>query len=139
MRLLEEMKIYNLFISHAWEYNEDYYRLENLLNSVEDFEWRNYSVPEHNAIDSNDDQELEQALRNQIRPASVVLITSGMYVSYREWIQKEIDIAIDMDKPIIAVIPWGNQKIPQAVQDVANAIVKWNTFSLIEAIEELSL
>jgi len=139
MKLLEEMKIYNLFISHAWEYNEDYYRLENMLDNVEDFKWRNYSVPVHNAIDSNDDQELEEALRNQIRPTSAVLITSGMYVSYRKWIQKEIDIAIDMDKPIIAVIPWGNQKIPQEVQNVADAIVKWNTFSLVGAIEELSL
>ena len=139
MKLLEEMKIYNLFISHAWEYNEDYYRLENMLDNVEDFKWRNYSVPVHNAIDSNDDQELEEALRNQIRPTSAVLITSGMYVSYRKWIQKEIDIAIDMDKPIIAVIPWGNQKIPQEVQNVADAIVNWNTFSLVGAIEELSL
>ena len=133
------MKIYNLFICHAWEYNDDYYRLENMLDNVEDFEWRNYSVPEHYAIDSNDDKKLEEALKNQIRPTSAVLITCGMYVSYRKWIQKEIDIAIDMDKPIIAVVPWGNQKIPQEVQDVADAIVNWNTISIVEAIEELSL
>ena len=110
-----------------------------MLDNVEDFEWRNYSVPEHDAIDSNDDAELEEVLRNQNRPTSVVLITSGMYVSYRKWIQKEIDIAIDMDKPIIAIVPWGNQKIPQEVQDVADTIVNWNTFSIVEAIEELSL
>jgi len=133
------MKEYNIFISHAWDYNDDYYRLENMLDNAEDFEWRNYSVPEHDAIDSDDDKELEDALRNQIRPASVVLITSGMYIPYRKWIQKEIDIAIDMEKPIIAVIPWGSQKIPQEIEEVADAIAGWNTISIVEAIEELSL
>jgi len=97
--------MYNIFISHAWDYNDEYYRLEELLNDADGFEWKNYSVPEHDEIDSTSDEELEEALRNQIRPTNVVLITSGMYVAYREWIQKEIDIALEMNKPIIGIMP----------------------------------
>ena len=131
--------MYNIFISHAWDYNDDYYRLENMLDEADDFEWRNYSIPEHDAIDSANDEELEESLRHQIHPTSVVLITSGMYVAYRKWIQKEIDIALEMDKPIIGIVPRGNLNIPQEVQDIADAIVGWNTSSITDAIEKLSL
>jgi hypothetical protein len=57
-----------------------------------------------------------------------------MYVSYREWIQKEIDIAREMNKPIIAIAPRGSQKIPQAVQDAADEVVGWTTASITDAI-----
>ena len=31
------MKIYDLFISHAWKYNNEYYRLEELLKEYNYF------------------------------------------------------------------------------------------------------
>ena len=34
------MKIYDLFISHAWKYNDEYYRLERLLNEYNYFAYR---------------------------------------------------------------------------------------------------
>ena len=34
------LKTYDLFISHAWEYNSEYYRLINLLNEAQLFRWR---------------------------------------------------------------------------------------------------
>jgi hypothetical protein len=46
-----------------------------------------------------------------------------MYVNYRHWIQKEIDIAKKLSKPIIAVKPWENTKIPVEVQICADEIV----------------
>ena len=51
------MKEYNLFISHAWKYNEDYYTVEKWLKSAKENEeliYKNYSVPQHDPlIDSN--------------------------------------------------------------------------------------
>ena len=87
------MKIYDLFISHAWKYNDEYYRLEKLLNEYNYFTYRNYSVPEHDPLDFNSVKELVQKLDEQIRQSSVVLVIGGMYCTYRKWIQKEIEIA----------------------------------------------
>ena len=42
-------------------------------------------------------------------------------------------------KPIIAVKPWGNTKMPTDVQDVADTTVNWNTDSIVDAIETYSL
>lgn len=140
---MPELKTYDLFISHAWRYNEDYYRLVKMLNEASNFKWRNYSVPEHDPVLDPDDPEdretLIEALKRQVRPVNCVLILCGMYVAYSFWIQKEIDIAQEYEKPIIGVKPWGQEKVPQAVTDVAKEIVGWNTDSIVKAIRKHSI
>jgi len=138
MGVMPKLKKYRGFISHAWEYNESYYRLEKRLKEYPNFDWENYSVPEHDAIDSTTDKELEKALRNQIRPTNHVLILAGMYVAHSHWIQTEIDIAQEMSKPIIGIRPWGSQRTPKAVQDAAVVMVGWNTPTIVAAIREHS-
>lgn len=137
------LKTYDLFISHSWKYGDDYNRIVNLLKNAANFKWRNYSCPEHDpAIDPNTDfgkRKLFEALDRQIRPVNSVLILSGLYVSYSEWIQKEINIAVNYNKPIIGVIPWGSTNVPTAVQNVAKEIVGWQTTSIVDAIRRWSI
>lgn len=52
--------------------------------------------------------------------------------------QYEIDTAVRMRKPIIAVKPWGSQVMPTSVASVATEIVGWNTSSIIDAIRRNS-
>lgn len=140
---MPQLKTYDLFISHAWKYNDSYYRLVDMLDSAPNFKWRNYSVPEHDPVldpDDPDDQEtLIEELEDQIKPVNCVLILSGMYVSHSFWIQKEIEISIDYGKPIIGIKPWGSKKVPKAVSDAAKEIVGWNTSSIVAAIRKHSL
>ncbi len=132
------MRTYDLFISHAWRYNDEYYRLEELLREYSYFNFRNYSVPEHDPIDFESVKELVMKLDEQIRQSSVVLVIGGMYCKYRKWIKKEIEIAKKYNKPIILIEPYGSKKIPSIVENNANKVVKWNTKSIIEAIKELA-
>lgn len=132
---MPKLKSYGVFISHAWTYNADYYRLVGMLNKAERFKWRNCSVPEHDPLDAKSNAELEEALHNQIRPAKVVLVISGMYVNHRKWIQKEIDIALEMNKPIVGLIPWGAERTPAEVQEIA-PMVRWDTSSIVAAIRK---
>lgn len=133
------LKTYRVFISHAWTYNEDYYRLEGTLDKAPYLNWQNYSVPEHDTLAPALDTELEKALRRQISPTNIVIILSGMYAAYHKWIQKKIDIAIEMSKPIIGIKPWGQERIPQTVQDVGNEIVGWNTSSIVSTFRRHAL
>lgn len=136
------LRIYRVFISHAWIYNNDYYTLERMFKNANNFFYWNYSVPEHDPlIITNKDykKQLEEGLYRQIRPSQIVIIISGMYVLYREWIQKEIDIALEMNKPIVGIKPWGRQRVPQAVQLAANEMVCWNTNSIVNAIRRWAI
>lgn len=125
------LKTYKLFISHSWSYNDDYYRLEEYLNDASNFDWENLSVPEHDPVT---DSQLRRQLRNQIKPASAVLILAGMYADHSNAIQMEIDIAQNYDKPIIGIEPWGSQRVPTEVKEPAVEMVGWNTQSIVDAV-----
>jgi hypothetical protein len=131
------LRKYSVFISHAWSYNDDYYRLEKFLNAAPNFQWRNLSVPEHDPIATSD--QLAGKLNDQMRPANAFLILSGMYVAHSEWIQYEINFARRIGRPIIGIRPWGSERVPEAVQKAATEIVGWNTDSIVAAIRSHAL
>ena len=129
--------VYNLFISHSWSYSESYNGLINLLNSERNFAYKNYSVPKDDPIhNARYDYQLKAAIRNQMQHARCVLILAGVYASYSKWINIEIELAKEMNKKIIAIVPWGAEKISTVVKDNADIIVKWNTVSIINAIKD---
>ena len=128
--------IYHLFISHSWTYSDAYEKLVNLLDSKSGFEYKNYSIPKDAPVhDAENDKELKEAIENQMKHASCILILAGVYATYSKWINAEIDIAQDLKKKIIAVEPWGSQKTSSVVKHAADEIVKWNTDSIIKAIQ----
>ena len=131
------LRRYRLFVSHAWKYHDDYYRLIDFLDAAMYFKYANYSVPQHNPFDLGNSTKLCEELRQQIRPVAVVVILGGMYVAYSDWIQFEIDYATDLRKSILGVKPRGAQVMPRAVQDAADEIVGWNTSSIVSAIRRL--
>lgn len=128
---------YRIFISHAWTYNESYYRLINYLDAAPNFAFQNYSVPEHDGVTGGN--QLGENLRNQIRPVHVVIVLGGMYVAHSNWLKFEIDFAKSLGKPILGVRPWGAERMPEALSEAAHEIVGWNTDSIVSAIRRLTV
>lgn len=126
---------YNLFISHSWTYSNQYNGLVSLLNQNPYFDYRNYSVPKDDPIhNAANDSQLKEAIRRQMQPASCIIILAGVYSTYSKWINIEIDLAIEMGKKIIAVAPWGAERVSSVVRNAADEIVRWNSQSVISAI-----
>ncbi|MFJ2283463.1 TIR domain-containing protein [Pseudomonas sp. MWU12-2115] len=131
------MQTYHLFISHSWNYAHAHDNLVRLLGAKADFSFKNFSVPPHNPImGAQTDRQLEAAIENKIRPCSAVLIMAGMYSTYSKWINKEIEIAKRMGKVIIAIKPFGAERISTVVRAAAHAECAWNTNSIIGAIRQ---
>ena len=131
--------MYNLFISHSWTYSNQYNKLVDLLDNANFFSYRNYSVPKDDPIhDANNAKELYDAIKKQVGYAQVVIILAGVYSSYSRWIDKEIEIAQILGKPILAIEPWGSEKTSSVVKNAADRIVKWNTDSIVNAIRDLA-
>ncbi|KAB0505788.1 TIR domain-containing protein [Pseudomonas moorei] len=131
------MQTYHLFISHSWNYSDAHDRLIKLLTAHPTFTFKNFSVPPHNPIvGAQTDKQLELAIENKIRPCSAVLIMAGMYSAYSKWINKEIEIAKRMGKVIIAIKPFGAERISTVVRDAAHAECAWNTNSIVSAIRQ---
>lgn len=134
-------KTYNLFISHSWAYSDAYEKLISLLDEDSTFSYKNYSVPKNDPIhNTGTDKELKEAIKRKMQYASVVLILAGVYSSYSKWIDKEIELAqsgFNTPKKIIAIEPWGSEKTSIKVKNSADKIVKWQTTSIVNAIEDL--
>jgi hypothetical protein len=139
------LKTYDLFISHAWKYGEDYDRLVKLLNSSNNFYYRNYSAPEDKPLQNLDSTEVEtvkqikESIIRKISPVNCVLVISGMYFNYRRWMKFELDTAVQMGKPIIGIKPYGNVLMASDVSSAAKTTVNWNTDSIVSAIRTYSL
>ena len=139
------LKNYRLFISHAWKYGDEYQRLVDLLNEADYFYWTNYSAPSDNPLKNKDGSdvtnksEITSAIKRKITPTNIVVVISGLYANNREWMEKEVELAQELNKPIIAVKPWGNTKMPTYITNVADIVVNWNTNSIVSAIRNYSI
>ncbi|QLG28921.1 TIR domain-containing protein [Halorarum halophilum] len=128
-------KTHRIFISHSWQYEDQYQELTQQLQQEAGFEWYDHSVRSDDPIDAQLPNHLRSKLQDQIRSTSVVLILAGMYVARSEWIAEEVEIASEMGKPIIGIKPRGNTRLPKAVSENAVEVVKFDVWELIDAIE----
>ena len=124
----------NIFISHSWKYEEQYTTVKGWINDS-NLDWTNMSVESDNPKDTKTDGELKQLIDNNIRNSTGVIILAGMYTNSSKWIDKEIDIALKYNKPIIGIRPIGNERIPTKISDNTE-MINWNSSSLINTIKE---
>lgn len=134
---------YKLFISHAWDYGSQYDGLVKLLRTDLFFHWVDLSVSEDNQLPTHpllqkSFRYLVRQLDEKIQQADCVLVIAGMYFSHRGWIQSEIEAAREFRKPIIAIKPWGNEKMPAVLsaQILSADDVAWNRQSIISSIRQ---
>ena len=133
---MARLRRYRIFISHAWEYSAEYFRVVRFLDEAPNFSWENLSVPEHDPLSMRN---LAYELRNQMRPADVFIIIAGMYVSHSDSIDFEMSFARRIGCPIIALWPRGSMRMPVSIQRAAVAFVGWNGASLVRAIRQYAL
>jgi hypothetical protein len=132
---MPELKSRMLFISHAWRYNQHYETIVNWFNEAANFSWKNCSVPSDNALPDKTTTGLAAGMTRQISPAQVVVILGGMYAAHSGWIDYEISEAKRMNKTIIGVKPWGQERVPLKVQEASICDpVGWNSASVIQAV-----
>lgn len=125
---------HRVFISHSWRYEEHFEEVKGLLDDAYGFEYFDYSVSSDDPLDAQLPNHLRKKFRDQIRSTSVVLVLAGMYVAHSEAIQDEIEIASEMEKPIIGVIPPENERVPSIVQENATELVAADGNAILDAI-----
>ena len=124
-----ESRIYNIFISHIGQNEDEYDIFMGKLSAAHDFEFKNWGILEKDKITEKD-------LQEQIGPAGIVIILSGLYNKYKNIIKGQIDIANRLGKPIIVIRPYGMENVPHELEEIAVDIVGWNAPCIVDAIVE---
>ena len=119
-----------IFISHSWKETESYSKIITLLKESK-LQIQDYSVPEHDSFDLTKIKEIKDALENQIKLSSHVIIVGTMHLKYSKYIQHELDVAQQYDKPILVVKPNDQERIPEVLNHYnivslrKDAIINW--------------
>jgi len=132
------MKTPNIFISHQWRYNEEYYSLKTKFDNL-GWAHLDYSVPIHDSFDLEKKKQITAALKEQVRQCNFFIVFARMATINSEWVQKEVEFALEYDKYILGVKPWNYQgNIPLFIQNACETngqIVGFNAPSIIKIIE----
>ncbi len=140
---MPKLRTYHGFISHAWKYGDQYDRLVSLLRAAPNFLFVNWSAPDDKPVIPPGTwaptREIENAIKKKIRMAQIVLVIGGMYAAHSSWMQKEIDIARRLEKPMIGIKPRGNTRMPSQVLIATLEDVGWDTSSIVGAIRRNAL
>lgn len=129
-------KEYHIFISHSWAYPDDLKKLRKLLIKRGYFNVEFEEASADEPIDSENADYIKNRLRQNISNSNVVLGIAGMYASYSDWMAWELDKAIQLDVPIVGVVPLGQKRVSKTVSERAVEVVRWNTESIVATIRK---
>ena len=129
-------KTYSIFISHSWQNSDALVSLRKLLNDRGYFSVEFEEVSKDEPINSSNAYYIKKRLAEKIENSDVVLGLAGMYASHSNWMEWELDKAIELDIPIVGVIPRGQERISTTVSSRSVVDVRWNTESIIAAIRD---
>lgn len=124
-----------LFVSHAWEEDDDYLRVFEYLESDPNFYYQNYSTPERPPANADKESQRED-LRRQIAPAEIVLVVSSLARRHADLVIFQMNYAKACDKPVVVLQAYGvKQPLPKPIADLADEAIDWDKRSLIDAIK----
>src|SRR5205809_3506120 len=134
-------RTYDLFITHAWRYHEDWNRLTEMIDRYDPRCWRNFSLPWYDpALQPSSESGgkiLRDNLETQIIPSHAVILLSSVFEqpASRKWLDYEIEMAHKHRKHIIAVPSWGQSVVPPKVQVFADYVGTWDVKSLLKLVD----
>lgn len=123
----DDLKEYQLFISHNGEGDEEYLTFIRKLIEAPDFQWQDHGLPGENSKDE---------LQQQIEPADVVIILTGLYSKHHDLICDQVDIARKLNKSIVLIRPYGLEEVPSELEEIAVDVVGWNRVCIVKTIQE---
>ena len=124
-----------LFVSHVWHDDDDYHRVFEYLESVDNFFYRNTSTPDKRP-QGDDKDALRNDLRRQITEAEVIIVPAQLYRKHVEWVEFQMHCAKAFDKPVVVLEPFGtHDTIAPAVLEMGDEVVPWDQRQLVDAIK----
>jgi len=122
-----------LFVTHAWEENDDYSRVFEYLEASGTFYYLNSSQP--HAQRPIDKESQREDLRRQIAPCEVIVVLPAVFQIAPELVLFQMNFAKSADRPIVAMENFAStQPLPKAIQDLADEVSAWNERNLIDAL-----
>lgn len=140
---MQKTRSYDIFMTHAWRFHDDWTRFSELMDKMPGLAWRNFSLPWHDpAMDPNTEvggRFIRRFLESQIIPVHVVILLAGVFEinSARRWVDLEVEMARRHNKPIIGVPAIGKDAVPEQISTLCDTTCVWDGARLVATIDEV--
>jgi len=145
---------YDLFLTHAWHYNDDWQGIVAMLDNYIPGKWRNWSLPWHDTSIERHTPEgkaaLVKLLEGHIAMASAILLlpeTRSM-PDGQMWLDKQLEISAHFSKPVIGILALDAPKLgffnrksgfPENLDRHVDELSARNAAEIIKVVDRLSI
>jgi hypothetical protein len=123
-----------VFASHVFEESDDYLRLFEFLESLDNFYYINVSKPER-IPEAGGLQAIKDELIEQIKASEAVFVLSSAYEQRPDLVKFIMDVAEVNEKGMIALRPFGGvSETPAELLERCQEHIKWNDREMADAL-----
>jgi hypothetical protein len=127
-----------VFVTHAFEESDDYYRVFEFLESVDRFYYLNVSKPENIPAEGGLVATKDELIQ-QIKASEVVVVVSDVYARRPDLVNYMMDVAEANSIGMVAIRPFGGlTETPQEIVDRVQEHIEWNDRQIVDAIKRQS-
>ncbi|MDH3988843.1 MAG: hypothetical protein OEV34_06930 [Gammaproteobacteria bacterium] len=124
-----------VFVTHNFQESDDYLRVFEFLESMENFFYLNVSKPE-DMPDKGGMDAIKETLIAQIKESEAVIIPSLFYLEQNDLARFQMDVAEANELPMIAIRPFGGiTESPQELVDRVNEHIEWNDREMVDSLK----
>jgi len=124
-----------VFVTHTFEESDDYFRIFEFLESVDQFYYLNVSKPE-NVPTQGGMEAIKDELIQQIKASECVIVLPAVFNGQTELVTYMMSVADANNINMIAVRPFGGLlETPEAVVDRVKEHINWNAREMVDAIK----
>ena len=124
-----------VFVTHTFAETEDYMRVFEFLESMDNFFYLNVSKPE-NMPKKGGLEAIKDELIAQIKESEAVIVRSSLYSENTDLVKYEMDVAEANEIPTIAIRPFGGMaETPTDLVERVNEHIEWNDRQIRDALK----
>lgn len=131
---MSEKNPITVFATHAFAESDDYLRLFEFLEGVDNFYYVNVSKPENIPV-SGGQQAIKDELIAQIKASEAVFVLSSLFEEHAELATFMMSVAEANKKNMIAIRPFGGvAETPPEVIERCQEHIEWNDREMADAL-----
>jgi SPX domain protein involved in polyphosphate accumulation len=133
--MVSENNPIRVFVTHTFAETDDYLRVFEFLESMDNFFYLNVSKPE-NMPKTGGLESIKDELIAQIKESEAVIVLSSLYSDNTDLVKYEMDVAEANEIPTIAIRPFGGMsETPDELVERANEHIEWNDRQMVDSLK----
>lgn len=132
---MSESNPIRVYVTHTFQQSDDYLRVFEFLESMEQFFYLNCSKPE-SVPQSGGMEAIKDEYIAQIKECEAVIVLASLYMEKKDIVRYQMDVAEANDKPLIAIRPFGGiVDSPEELVARVGEHIEWNEREIVDSLK----